>query len=266
MTIRLKVATSQTSDWLWSAVLDNAIIEDGVWLMANKIRILLVAANPFDTPLVRIDQEVRVLEPRLSAAGLEDSIDLVSVGVVRAEDLQEQLLRHRPEILHFSGHGVAQTEIVLEDSIGNAAPIPPAALRRLLGLFKEDVRIVVLDRIDSQSQAEAIAEVVDFTVAISSNLQDEAAIAFCGAFYRALAYKRSVRTAFDLGVNYLSLQGLGEYVTPELLVRSTVDASHAFVGTASNKDSSGSRLPPLPPDRSMMIQPPEPWPHKTRNT
>ena len=50
--------------------------------------------------------------------------------------------------------------------------------------------------------------------------------AFAAAFYRGLAYGKSVQTAFDLGLNELQLKGLmDDEAAPVLLIREGVDAS-----------------------------------------
>ena len=52
---------------------------------------------------------------------------------VRVADLQGSLLRHRPAIVHFSGHGSQAGEIILEDQAGHGQPgLTPVALKRLL--------------------------------------------------------------------------------------------------------------------------------------
>jgi hypothetical protein len=232
--------------------------------MPARIKILFVAANPFVIHPISLDREMRDIRSML-VGPLGDSVDLVFEWTGRAMDLQEQLLRHRPQVLHFSGHGAGSTEIMFEDASGTGTPIGPGSLRKLLELFKDDLRVVVLDEIDSPRQEEAIAKVIDFTVSISSEVPEQAAAAFCAFFYQGLASGRSVQEAFDLGANSILLEGTAEYIAPTLLVRRGV---HAFtlIGTISGEKSSPSgHWRALPPDRSIMNQPPEPWPNKTKD-
>jgi hypothetical protein len=64
--------------------------------------------------------------------------------------------------------------------------------------------------------------------------RDDAARVFAAAFYRGLAFGRSVRSAFDLGINELRLAGLGpEDSIPQLLIRNGADEELALVGVAT---------------------------------
>src|SRR5262249_8273838 len=69
--------------------------------------------------------------------------------------------------------------------------------------------------------------VVDCVVSMNRSISDRAAIKFAASFYGALAFGRSVQKAFDQGVARLSAEGIAETETPELLVRSGVEAARA---------------------------------------
>ena len=80
----------------------------------------------------------------------------------------------------------------------------------------------------SEEQARAIVEKIDFVVGMAVSIGDDAAVVFAAAFYRGLAYGKSVQTAFELGLNQLQLMGLKEDEdVPVLLIREEVDASAA---------------------------------------
>ena len=110
------------------------------------------------------------------------------------------------------------------------------ALTNLFHVLKDNIRVVVLNACYSDFQARAIVQEIDFVVGMSDSIGDEAARVFASAFYRGLAFGRSVQTAFDLGVNELQLIGLGrEGQIPQLLVRSGVNPSiTALVGGVSS--------------------------------
>lgn len=181
------------------------------------ITILFLAANPVDGVPLRIDQEVRAIDQALRGADLREQFVLQQHWAVRVADLQTLLLRVRPTIVHFSGHGNAAGEIVLEDAAGHSQPVTAAALQRLFGLFKDNIRCVVLNACYSEMQAVAIAAEIDAVAGMSSAIADEAAISFAAAFYQALGYGKDVATAFAAGCLQLQLEGLGEADAPRLL-------------------------------------------------
>jgi hypothetical protein len=52
-----------------------------------------------------LDEEIRAVTAQLRSAEYRDALELVSGWAVRPEDLQQLLLQHKPQIVHFSGHG-----------------------------------------------------------------------------------------------------------------------------------------------------------------
>lgn len=189
-----------------------------------KIKILFLAANPRDTTRLRLGEEVRGIDESLRLAEYRDAFDLEQAHAVRVSDLQGLLLRCEPHIVHFSGHGSSEGEIILEDESGQTQAVPARALSTAFALLKDNIRCVVLNACYSEIQAKAIAESIDCVVGMSTAIGDQAAIEFASAFYQALGYGRSVRTAFDLGCNQIDLASLGEQDTPQLLAPH-VDAS-----------------------------------------
>jgi hypothetical protein len=187
------------------------------------IRILFLAANPRQTEQLRLDEEVRTIDERLRLAQFRDRFDLVQHWAVRTSDLSEVLLRHTPHIVHFSGHGSDQGEIILEDAVGSMKPVSPAALGRLFRTLKDNIRCVMLNACFSATQAEAIVKEIDCVAGMSKAIGDAAAIRFAAGFYQALGYGRSIQTAFDLGITQIGLDGLAEEATPQLLTKPGVD-------------------------------------------
>jgi hypothetical protein len=183
----------------------------------QPIKILFLAANPHDTDRLRVDEEIRGIKQALLQAEFRDNFDIEQEWAVRVTDLQAHLLRHQPDIVHFSGHGSEASEIILEDDDGNSKEVPARALSKLFEIFKDNIRCVVLNACYSKRQAQAIAEHIDGVIGMSKAIGDKAAINFAIAFYQALGYGRNLKTAFDLGCNQINLQNLNEENTPKLL-------------------------------------------------
>ena len=191
----------------------------------TPLRILFLAANPRETSQLRLGEEVRTIDERLRAAEFGDRIELAQHWAVRISDLSEALLRSRPHLVHFSGHGSAVGSIILEDESGNAVEVEPGALGNLFGTVGENLRCVVLNACYSATQASSITKDVDCVVGTSKAIGDKAAIRFAGGFYTAVGYGETLQTAFELGRNEIDLAGLGEEETPRLLHRENFDPS-----------------------------------------
>lgn len=185
--------------------------------MSKTIRILFLAANPKDTFPLRLDEEIREIDSALRQAEFRDTFDIKQHWALRVTDLSGYLLRHQPDIVHFSGHGSTASEIILEDTSGKSHPVSPRALSRVFAVLKDNVRCVVLNACYSEQQALAVAQHIDCVVGMSKAIGDVAAISFAKAFYQALGYGRSVKTAFDLGCAQIDLENLDEQDIPKLL-------------------------------------------------
>lgn len=194
------------------------------------IKILFLAANPEDSTRLRLDKEAREIEHRIMLAQKKDQFLLIKKGAVRTGDLQLYLNQEKPVIVHFSGHGSEQKRIVLEDEYGNSVEVPLEALERVFETLKDNVRCVVLNACFSLEQAKAINKNIDFVIGMPDSTGDGAAISFSYAFYLALVSGRSIKNAFDQGINEILLSGFtGEEKKVNLLCRDNLDASKAFI-------------------------------------
>jgi hypothetical protein len=179
------------------------------------IKVLLLAANPLDSTRLRLDEEFRSIDQALQAVNYRDKFDLMAHGAVRISDLQGYLLRYQPHIVHFSSHGSITGEIILEDHMGNAQPVPSEALSGLFSVLSDNIRCVVLNACYSEKQAVAIAQHIDYVIGMSRSISDKAAIDFATAFYQAVGFGRDLKTAFDLGCIQIGLENLKEENIPK---------------------------------------------------
>lgn len=182
----------------------------------SKTRILFLAANPRDLTSLRLGEEIRTIEERLRLAEFRDHFEVEQCHALRYSDLTEALLRYKPHIVHFSGHGSSSGEIMLESETGGTHPVSPSTLQRLFGLLKDNIRCVVLNACWSAHQAAAIASEIGCVVGMERAITDKGAIQFASGFYQGLAYGRDLETAFQLGRAQIDLSGLRDSAIPHL--------------------------------------------------
>ncbi|HEX8197483.1 MAG TPA: CHAT domain-containing protein [Pyrinomonadaceae bacterium] len=187
-----------------------------------KVKTLFLAANPKDSTHLALDEEIREITYKIRLAERRDVLDVVSAFAVRSGDLLQYLNEHKPQIVHFSGHGSEVGEIILVDNSGYARPVSQNALKALFTAFKKDIQMVILNACYSRSQGEAINEVINYVIGMNKAIGDRAAIVFAASFYSALGFDRTVQEAFDQAKIALMLEGIPEEDTPELLVKNGV--------------------------------------------
>ena len=199
-------------------------------VLEKNMKVLFLAANPMSLSTLGLGEEARAIEEKVRDAKHRDLVDFRTRWAVRPEDLQQALLEVQPTVVHFAGHGGGAVGIVLNSADPTDRNLVGAdALTDLFRVLKDGIRVVVLNACYSEVQAQAIVKEIDYVVGMSDSVGDDSAIAFSAAFYRGLAFGKSVRTAFELGINQLKLSGLPGDAIPQLLVRSGADASTVLV-------------------------------------
>jgi CHAT domain-containing protein len=196
--------------------------------MTNPIKILFLSANPENITQLDLDREVDEIKARIRSARYHDRFELIPYFAARPDDLQDTLLTHSPQILHFSGHGSPTRGIFLENNSGSSQLVSAQALAHLLAIAKENLRVVVLNACYSSLQAEGISQIVDVTIGMRHEIGDLSAIKFASALYGGLANGRSVQRSFDLGLAALDVQNIAETHIPVLLPGLGVNPSEIF--------------------------------------
>jgi hypothetical protein len=181
------------------------------------MKILILAANPSNTPHLRLDQEVRDIEEGLTRAQQRDRFELVQRWAARPRDVQRAILELEPQIVHFSGHGTGEDGLVLEDGQGQAQLVSTAALAGLFELFADQVQCVLLNACYSEVQGQAIAQHIPYVIGMKQAIGDTAAREFAVGFYDALGAGRDIEFAFKYACNSIQMAGIAEHLTPVLL-------------------------------------------------
>jgi len=183
--------------------------------MSGKTNILVLAANPRDTPSLRLDEEVREIQSGLLRNGRQ-GFHIRQDWAVRPRDVRRALLEHRPCIVHFCGHGTGEEGLILEDDQGMSQLVSINATASLFELFSSQVKCVVLNACLSDDQAKAIANHIDFVIGMNRMIEDRSAIEFAIGFYDAIAAGEPYEIAFRFGCNAIELAGFPGHLTPVL--------------------------------------------------
>lgn len=221
--------------------------------MIHKIKILLFASSPVDTSRIRLDQEIREIEERIQLAKHRDRFELIPQMAVRPADVQHALLRHQPHIVHFSGHGSETAGIILEDNLGKSKALSKEALADLFDILRDNIRIVVMNACYSRAQADAISQIIDYTVGMKTTIGDQTAVVFASSFYQALGFGRTVREAFRLARSSIMSEGIPEQDTPELLVKPGVNEAVPFLISDLSEDAR-RKVEPVERDKRKMTR------------
>ncbi|HYJ79446.1 MAG TPA: CHAT domain-containing protein [Longimicrobiaceae bacterium] len=207
--------------------------------MRDRIKVLFLASDPFrDRAPLRLDDEVRAIEHAMRRGRACDRVELAAYFAARTRDLQDALLLHDPQVVHFAGHGDDSGVLYLSDEHGRPRPVGKDALGKLFGILSEWIKVVILNGCDTLPTVDVLGEVVDYAIGMNRPLGDASAIVFAEAFYGALGMGQTVQASFDLAVHQLELAGNAGSAIPVLRIRPGVDPAVPLVA--------GPTLPPPP--------------------
>ncbi|MCY7390684.1 MAG: CHAT domain-containing protein, partial [Leptolyngbyaceae cyanobacterium CAN_BIN12] len=200
--------------------------------------VLILGANPKGTATLRLDEEQREIKASLNRSRLRDNFDPITETAVRTGDLRQAMLKHNPQIVHFSGHGEGDAGLVFEDEVGQAKLVGGEALAGLFALFAERrLQCVVLNACYSDMQAEAISRHIPYVIGMNAAIGDRAALEFAKGFYDALGAGESIAFAFEMGCNSIQMEGIPQDLIPVLMHNS--DAISQSFSQSSAMDHSG---------------------------
>jgi hypothetical protein len=164
----------------------------------TPIRILFVGASPCSRAALKIEKELASIAAALKNGTYSRSFEIPSpVTTASFIDLQNRLLKVKPNILHIGAHA-DDSQLILEDGSRGARPVSGDDLFKILKRFRSNLRCLVLNACKSRALAEKAATAVECAIGMTIPIQDDHAIRFSSRFYEALGSGSSVLTAFDL--------------------------------------------------------------------
>jgi hypothetical protein len=207
--------------------------------LPQKLKVLVLAANPLDQDQLRLDEEVRAITEKIRISKYRDRVGLVSAWAVRTTDLFQALNEHEPHVVHFCGHGSDTDEIVFQDELGNSKFVSKEALTELIATTGGHIRLIVFNTCFSRNQAEAVVRHVEAAIGVGTSMGDDAARFFAAAFYGAIGFGLSLEQAFKQGLAQLAIEGIPDDQRPELFTRQGLDAGTLVLVQPSSSGFTG---------------------------
>lgn len=209
----------------------------------QKLKILFLASDPSNESRLHLGKELQSIRNKLKDNRHFEMKDHLAT---KHTDIMNEIMNYKPQIVHFSGHGTEEGELMFEDEIGNSKSVPPDALATLFSLTKDFVKCVIVNTCFSEKQAKSISQFTPVVIGTKSEISDEAAISFSTGFYTALNPDLSIESldkAFNLGKIAIQFSGnIGEelkpiilYGTDEVRFASEVDSAFTFIKNPKGK-------------------------------
>jgi len=196
----------------------------------NKIVILFLASNPkciyandngekIEQPKLDLEKEAREIKEAITKSLNRDSIDFQTRWATRVQDLFQAINETNPTIIHFSGHGTPNGELVFQDNYDNPKMVSKEAITEMIVASSDDIRMIVFNNCFSSNQAKMIVDKVEATIGMNTSIGDNSAILFASQLYSAIGFGQTLDKAFLQARAMLMLEETKEENTPELFVK-----------------------------------------------
>lgn len=192
--------------------------------LPEKITVLFLASNPVDQPQLRLDAEAREIVEMIRKSKHRDSVRFESRWAVQPLDVLQAINEHNPQIVHFSGHGSEQDEIVFQDRDGKAKTVSKDAIVQTMLAGSGDIQLVFFNTCFSHVQADAVVKHVKAAVGMVVEIGDDAARVFAAQFYSSVGFGHSIGRAFEQAKAALMLEGISEENIPVLKTADGINA------------------------------------------
>lgn len=220
---------TQENQWTISSIRGRLVVHEQLHQLAlttleklqnlpERVTVLFLAANPVDQKQLRLDEEARAINEMIRKSAHRDAVHLESRWAVRPLDVLQAINECRPRIVHFSGHGSDQDEIVFQDNSGNAKLVSKEAIVQTMAAGSDEIQLIFFNICYSRQQAEEVVEHVSAAIGMNTSIGDAAARVFAAQFYSGIGFGHSVGRAFQQAKAALMLEGIAEENTPELFV------------------------------------------------
>ena len=202
----------------------------------EKVNILFLGANPdiilqdgTEKTKLKLEKETREIQEAITKSLNRDSIHFETRLAVRTSDLFQAINEVNPTIIHFSGHGTATGELVLQDNGDQPKFVDIEAIVKMIEASTDNLRLVVFNNCFSSFFAESVSEIVEASIGMNDTISDEAAIIFASQLYSAIGFGNSLEKAFNQAKSRLLLEGINEDLAPELYVNEKFKSSNIYI-------------------------------------
>lgn len=210
----------------------------------KKHLILMLNTNPLHEQRLGLDREARAIQFELDRSRHRDQFELHTYWAVEASDLLDALRRHKPSVVHFSGHGTHPVAVAPLDGVvrrdveplvqgnlpvglcfqradGGREVVSPTALKDTIRAVGSSVQLLVLNACHTETHARALRADIDCVIGTRGAIQDDAAIHFATGLYGGIFGRFPISEAFQQGIAALRLKGLTDRF--RLLMRPGID-------------------------------------------
>ena len=185
--------------------------------MSSRV-ILIVESNPKNTRrLAQINAEQKAIRHAIIESGAEDAFTIETENAATISGLGKAIVRYKPEIIHFMGHGEGEDGLCFHGEDGKKQLLDNEALDLIFEKASRSAKLVFLNACYSSVQASVIAKYINHVIGMSDKIPDETAVNFSKEFYHYIGLKESYIDSFGWAMAIMKGLDLKDHTVPVFL-------------------------------------------------
>ena len=162
--------------------------------------------------------EENAIRDVLGSSDDEEKFKFESRGAVTKDLLIDHLLKIKPNILHISGHGNTDEQLLLEDVDGYKEEVSIKRLSDVLSGFSDHIDCVFLNTCHSLAGISDFNKNIAYIIGMNTEIPDDVAISFSRNFYNSLFNGRTIKDSFKIALSRIAMTDQGDEHIPKLIV------------------------------------------------
>jgi hypothetical protein len=203
------------------------------------VNILFIKANPIDSEALRLDVEENAIRDVWGSCDDKTKFEFESRGAVTKDLLIDHLLKIKPNILHISGHGNTEEQLLLEDVDGYKEEVSIEKLSNVLSGFTNHIQCVFLNTCHSLAGMGDFNENIAYIIGMKNEIPDDVAISFSRNFYNALFNGRTIKDSFKIALSRIAMTDQGDEYIPKLIVNEAALLQDEITDTVASESTDG---------------------------
>ncbi len=166
----------------------------------EKITILFIGANYNRQKVVRTEKEYKAIKETISSLPYRNLIQLIDCFATKRHEIRTKIIKYKPQIIHFSGHGSFNTGPIFDDD-DDEIKVHDLQLDLIEKLkdYKKFIKVIVFNICESSTIAEKTSKFIDYTVGTDEATDDDSAIAFTKGFYENWGNRDEIKNSIKAG-------------------------------------------------------------------
>lgn len=202
---------------------------DRLKAVPDEITVLFLASNPLGTSRLCLDEEVRAIQEKIRLSEYRDSLHFESRWAVRAGDILQAINETNPTIVHFSGHGDEDGNLILTNPDKSWKSVSKEAMSMAISTASDTVRLVFFNACFSEQQAESVVKNIEAAVGMNDSIGGDTAIIFAAQFYSSIGFGYSLDKSFKQAKAAIMLDGISQENIPQIFCRDDVNLEEVIL-------------------------------------